>query len=98
MFQMFGRGQIASLDDPLSTYCTGFSMMTEYNITLRQLAAQVSSLLVVQVSCDTYNLMTITILCVPCARRCLDYQEKHPVVPQTSSTSALPQQLRFLRD
>ena len=42
MFQMFGRGQIASLDDPLAKYCSGFSMMTEYNITLRQMAAQVS--------------------------------------------------------
>ena len=42
MFQMFGRGQITSLDDPLAKYCTGFSMMTEYNITLRQMAAQVS--------------------------------------------------------
>ena len=39
---MFGRGQITSLDDPLAKYCTGFSMMTEYNITLRQMAAQVS--------------------------------------------------------
>ena len=43
MFQMFDRGQIPSLDDPLSTYCIGFSMMTEYNITLRQMAAQVST-------------------------------------------------------
>jgi CubicO group peptidase (beta-lactamase class C family) len=44
MFQMLaiGRGQIDSLDDPLAKYCTGFSMMTEYNITLRQMAAQVS--------------------------------------------------------
>ena len=41
MFQMFGRGQIASVDNPLAKYCTGFSMMTEYNITLRQMAAQV---------------------------------------------------------
>ncbi len=41
MFQMFGRGQIDSLDDPLAKYCAGFSMMTEYNITLRQMAAQV---------------------------------------------------------
>ena len=43
MFQMFGRGQIASLDDPLAKYCTEFSMMTQYNITLRQMAAQVSA-------------------------------------------------------
>ena len=42
MFQMFGRDQIASLDNPLAKYCSGFSMMTEYNITLRQMAAQVS--------------------------------------------------------
>ena len=42
IFQMFSRGQIDSLDDPLAKYCTGFSMATEYNITLRQMAAQVS--------------------------------------------------------
>ena len=41
MFQMFSRGQIDSLDDPLTKYCMGFSMATEYNITLRQMAAQV---------------------------------------------------------
>ena len=41
MFQMLTRGQVGSLDNQLSNYCPGFSMMTEYNITLKQLAAQV---------------------------------------------------------
>ena len=44
LFQMLAQGQIASLDDRLTNYCPGFSMMTEYNITLKQLAAQVSQL------------------------------------------------------
>ena len=39
---MVARGQVGSLDDQLATYCQDFSMMTEYNITLKQLAAQVS--------------------------------------------------------
>jgi hypothetical protein len=39
---MLARGQVGSLDDLLVTYCPEFSMMTEYNITLKQLASQVS--------------------------------------------------------
>lgn len=39
---MVARGQVGSLDDQLVTYCPEFSMMTEYNITLKQLASQVS--------------------------------------------------------
>lgn len=39
---MLGRGQINGLDDTVATYCPGFSMMTEYNITLKQLASQVA--------------------------------------------------------
>ena len=44
MYQMYDRGQVKSLDDPLSTYCPGFSMINTYNsrnITLRQIASQV---------------------------------------------------------
>lgn len=40
---MLGRGQINGLDDTVVTYCPGFSMMTDYNITLKQLASQVYS-------------------------------------------------------
>ena len=39
---MLGRGQINGLDDTVAMYCPGFSMMTEYNITLKQLASQVA--------------------------------------------------------
>ena len=44
MFQMLARGQVTSLDDELTKYCPDFSMSTNYNITLRQMAAQVSDL------------------------------------------------------
>jgi CubicO group peptidase (beta-lactamase class C family) len=47
MYQMYDRGQVKSLDDPLSTYCPGFSMINTYNsrnITLRQIASQMSGL------------------------------------------------------
>lgn len=39
---MLARGQVGSLDDQLVSYCSEFSMMTEYNITMKQLASQVS--------------------------------------------------------
>ena len=44
MYQLYDRGLVKSLDDPLSDYCTGFSMINPFdskNITLRQIAAQV---------------------------------------------------------
>ena len=41
MFQMLARGQVTSLDDELTRYCPDFSMMTDYNITLKQMASQV---------------------------------------------------------
>jgi hypothetical protein len=83
MFQMFGRGQIDSLDDPLAKYCAGFSMMTEYNITLRQMAAQVCILVTVSDYCSsTFNSCIHAII-----PRCLDCQERPLVVLLTSSTS-----------
>ena len=44
MYQMYERGYVKSLDDPLSLYCPEFSMINAFssrNITLRQIATQV---------------------------------------------------------
>jgi len=44
LYQMYERGMVKSLDDPLSNYCPGFSIRNPYDsskITLRQMAAQV---------------------------------------------------------
>ena len=62
MYQMYDRGQIKSLDDPLSKYCPTFSMINTYNsrnITLRQIAAQVSLLIISHIA---YSVRHYTIL------------------------------------
>jgi CubicO group peptidase (beta-lactamase class C family) len=47
MYQLYDRGLVKSLDDPLSDYCPRFSMLNPFNsrnITLRQIASQMSGL------------------------------------------------------
>ena len=43
LYRLYDQGFVKSLDDYLTTYCPDFQMQTEYNITLRQMAAQVSA-------------------------------------------------------
>ena len=56
MYQMYDRGLVRSLDDPLSTYCPRFSMLNPFdsrNITLRQIAAQV-------MGCAIYSVLALS--------------------------------------
>ena len=45
LYQLYDQGKVSSLDEPLVTYCPQFSIkdtfQDHYDITLRQLAAQV---------------------------------------------------------
>ena len=49
MYQLYDRGLVKSLDDPLSDYCPRFSMFNPFNsrnITLCQIASQVLAVIV----------------------------------------------------
>ena len=74
MYQLYDRGLVKSLDDPLSDYCPRFSMLNPFNsrnITLRQIASQVTRCTVhvhlwyeVWIDFRVMNLVMITMLCM----------------------------------